>query len=34
LLVLTGVTDRTDLADSAVDPDHVIESLGDIERVL
>jgi 4-nitrophenyl phosphatase len=34
VLVLTGATDRTTLAASDIDPDHVIESLGDIESVL
>lgn len=34
VLVLSGVADRADIADSAVDPDYVIEGLGDIDRVL
>ena len=34
VLVLTGVSDRSDIADSDVDPDHVIEHLGEIETVL
>ena len=34
VLVLTGVTDRTDVADSPVDPDYVIEDLGEIDTVL
>ena len=34
VLVLTGVTDRTDIADSDVDPDYVIEDLGGITDVL
>ncbi|WP_114576585.1 HAD-IIA family hydrolase [Saliphagus sp. LR7] len=33
-LVLTGITDRDDLAESDVEPDYVLESLGEIERVL
>ncbi|WP_248897587.1 HAD-IIA family hydrolase [Haloplanus halobius] len=33
-LVRTGVTDDDDLADSEVTPDHVLDSLGDIGRVL
>ncbi len=34
VLVLSGVTDRADLDDASVQPDHVIESLGEIEEVL
>jgi 4-nitrophenyl phosphatase len=34
VLVLTGVTDRATLAESDIDPDHVIEGLGDIGSVL
>jgi 4-nitrophenyl phosphatase len=34
VLVLTGVSDRSDIADSDVDPDYVIENLGEIETVL
>jgi len=34
VLVLSGVTDRADLDDAPVEPDHVIESLGEIEEVL
>jgi len=34
VLVLTGVTDREAVADSPVDPDYVIEDLGEIETVL
>ena len=34
VLVLTGVSDRGDIADSDIDPDHVVESLGEIETVL
>jgi 4-nitrophenyl phosphatase len=33
-LVLTGTTDERTLAASDIDPDHVLDSLGDIERVL
>ncbi|SNR39259.1 HAD-IIA family hydrolase [Halorubrum vacuolatum] len=33
-LVLTGVTDRDDLADADVEPDHILDSLGDIGGVL
>lgn len=33
-LVLTGVTDRSDLADADVEPDHVVDSLGEIPGVL
>lgn len=33
-LVLTGVSDRTTLENSAVEPDHVLESLADVERLL
>ncbi len=33
-VVLTGITDRADLADSDVSPDYVLEDLGEIERVL
>jgi HAD superfamily hydrolase (TIGR01450 family) len=34
VLVLTGVTDRSDIEASDVDPDYVIDSLGDIDEVL
>lgn len=34
VLVLSGVTDRSDLADSDVQPDYVIDSLADIDTVL
>lgn len=34
VLVLTGVTDRGDLADSDVEPDHVVESLGAVGEVV
>lgn len=34
VLVLTGVTDRADIEASDVDPDYVIDSLGDIDEVL
>lgn len=34
VLVLSGVTDRDDLADSSVDRDYVLDSLADIETVL
>ena len=34
VLVLSGVSDREDVADSDVDPDYVIDSLGDIGTVL
>lgn len=34
VLVTTGVTDRADVADAAVRPDHVIDSLADIEAVI
>lgn len=33
-VVLTGVTTRADLETSAVEPDYVLESLGEIDRVL
>jgi 4-nitrophenyl phosphatase len=33
-LVLTGVTDRAALESSSVEPDHVLESLGDVEQLL
>lgn len=33
-LVLSGVTDRDELAESTADPSYVLESLGDIEAVL
>lgn len=33
-LVLSGATDRTDLAESPVRPDHVLESIADIDTVL
>jgi HAD superfamily hydrolase (TIGR01450 family) len=34
VLVLSGVTDRADLADSDVAPDYVLETMGEVERVL
>jgi HAD superfamily hydrolase (TIGR01450 family) len=34
VLVLTGVSDREDIADSDVSPDYVIEHLGEIQTVL
>ena len=34
VLVLTGVTDRTEVENSTVQPDHVIDSLGDIGEVV
>ncbi len=34
VLVLTGVTDRDDLAESSVEPDHVIDSLADVREVV
>lgn len=34
VLVLTGVSDREDIVDSDVDPDYVIENLGEIQTVL
>jgi HAD superfamily hydrolase (TIGR01450 family) len=34
VLVLSGVTDREDVADAEVDPDHVIEGLGEVGTVL
>ena len=34
VLVLSGVTDREQLADSGLDPDYVIDNLGAIDRVL
>ncbi|SDQ91176.1 HAD-IIA family hydrolase [Natronobacterium texcoconense] len=33
-VVLTGITDRSDLESSDVEPDHVLESLGDLETIL
>jgi ribonucleotide monophosphatase NagD (HAD superfamily) len=33
-LVLTGVTDRADLDGASVRPDHVLDSLADVERIL
>ena len=33
-LVLSGVTDRDDLETAPIQPDHVVESLADIEEVL
>ncbi|MFA9415579.1 HAD-IIA family hydrolase [Natrinema sp. HArc-T2] len=33
-LVLTGVTDRTVLAESSIEPDHVLESLAAVETLL
>jgi len=34
VLVLSGVTDREQLADSGLEPDYVIDDLGEIDRVL
>lgn len=34
VLVLTGVSDRADIADSDIEPDYVIDSLGEIGTVL
>jgi arabinose operon protein AraL len=34
VLVLSGVTDRTTLADSDVEPDYVLESIADIDKVI
>lgn len=34
VLVLSGVTDRTDLESASVQPDHVVESLGVVDEVL
>jgi HAD superfamily hydrolase (TIGR01450 family) len=34
VLVLTGVTDRKELGDSEVSPDHVIESIAELETLL
>lgn len=34
VLVLSGVADRADIAESDIDPDYVIDSLGDIDSVL
>ncbi|WP_434531516.1 HAD-IIA family hydrolase (plasmid) [Haloarcula sp. NS06] len=34
VLVLTGVTDPSDVEESPVQPDHVIDSLGDIDEVV
>lgn len=34
VLVLSGITDRSDLRDSSVEPDYVIDSLADIDTVL
>jgi HAD superfamily hydrolase (TIGR01450 family) len=34
VLVLTGVSERADIAESDIEPDYVIDSLGDIETVL
>ena len=34
VLVLSGVTDRDDLAASGIEPDYVIEDIGDIDSVL
>ena len=34
VLVSTGVTDPGDVADASFEPDHVLDSLGDIDRVL
>lgn len=33
-LVLTGVTDRQDLTESPVQPDYVLDDLGDVDRIL
>ncbi|WP_049925106.1 HAD-IIA family hydrolase [Halopiger goleimassiliensis] len=33
-VVLTGIADRDSIAASSVDPDYVLDSLGDLERVL
>ena len=33
-LVLTGVTDRADLESAEIEPDHVLESLADVETLL
>jgi 4-nitrophenyl phosphatase len=33
-LVLTGVTDRADLADAAVEPDHVLETVGGLAELV
>ncbi len=33
-VVLTGVTERADLEGGSPEPDHVLESLGDIETIL
>jgi len=34
VLVLSGVSDKDDIAASEVDPDHIVDSLADIETVL
>lgn len=34
VLVLSGVTDEADLASSSVEPDHVVDSLGEIDDLL
>ena len=34
VLTLSGVTDRADIADSDIEPDFIIETLGDIDAVL
>lgn len=34
VLVLTGVTDRAGVADSDVEPDYVVDSLANVERIL
>lgn len=33
-LVLTGITDRTDVSESVVEPDYVLDSLAEVDRVL
>ncbi|WP_049923344.1 HAD-IIA family hydrolase [Halopiger djelfimassiliensis] len=33
-VVLTGVTDRTDIPDAAIEPDYVLESLAELETLL
>ncbi|PSP39291.1 HAD family hydrolase [Halobacteriales archaeon QH_2_66_30] len=34
VLTLSGVTDRADIADSDIEPDFIIETLGDVDAVL
>jgi ribonucleotide monophosphatase NagD (HAD superfamily) len=34
VLVLTGVAERADIAESDIEPDYVIDSLGEIETIL